>query len=201
MSRRPLTRPPGRLQYRTLFVIAAEGAITEPMYFAAFNDDNTTITVKCSTGRGGSSPPQVLKLMQSFLKDTKLRKNDEAWLVVDRDNWTDKQLQEAHSWTQNSKAYGFALTNPKFEYWLLLHFEDGDDVSSIRNCDERLRRYIPGYEKRIEVRKFTAEMILSAIDRAIKRNSPPCSDWPRSFGSTTVHILVQHILRSKTNSA
>ena len=121
--------------------------------------------------------------------------SDEAWLVVGKDNWKDEQLERLHAWAQSHKNYGFALSNPKFEYWLLLHFEDGIGISSSIECSERLKRYLPGYDKGIDVRKISRSQIDMAVERARQRDNPPCCDWPRNPGVTTVYRLVESILR------
>ena len=66
--------------------------------------------------------------MQQYLKDEDIKTTDEAWVVVDKDQWGDAQLNSLFRWSQSSTNFGFALSNPKFEYWLLLHFEDGNNV-------------------------------------------------------------------------
>jgi hypothetical protein len=92
--------------------------------------------------------------------------------------------------------YGFALSNPMFEYWLLLHFEDGSGVSSGRDCSDRLKQYLADYDKGIDVRKFTSQGIEDALRRARQRDCPPCVDWPRSVG-TTVYRLIEAILKER----
>jgi hypothetical protein len=77
--------------------------------------------------------------MAEYLRQESLKKSDEAWLVVDKDQWSNEQLEQLLRWAQGSDNYGFALSNPKFEYWLLLHFEDGEGISSSRACLERLK--------------------------------------------------------------
>ncbi len=109
--------------------------------------------------------------MEKHLKEEGLKKSDEAWLVTDKDQWNDDQLTQLHYWSQKEDTYGFALSNPKFEYWLLLHFEDGSNVSSARDCSQRLKRYLPEYDKGIDVPKFTGEMIDHAIRRAKQRDN------------------------------
>ncbi len=192
--RRKFQRPQGERRYRKLFVIAVEGVKTEPQYFAIFNDQQSVIQVKCLKGNLKSSPPQVLKRMEDHLRRERLRISDEAWLVVDKDQWTDKQLARLHDWAQASDNYGLALSNPKFEYWLLLHFEDGDDIASSQDCNDRLKRYLRGYDKGINARKIKPDQIKQAIRRARLRDDPPCADWPRSLGSTTVYKLIENIL-------
>ena len=125
------------------------------------------------------------------------KSSDEAWLVVDKDQWTDEQLTQLHQWSLQQEHYGFALSNPKFEYWLLLHFEDGTGVTSSRDCTDRLKRWIPDYDKGIDTRKISQSQIDVAIRRAKKRDHPPCSDWPRSLGQTTVYRLIENILQAR----
>lgn len=83
-----------------------------------------------------------------------------------------------------------------FEYWLLLHFEEGKDIHSASECRLRLKRHLPNYDKSIDPFSITREMIEDALRRAKNRDTPPCVDWPRSPGSTTVYKLVDNILNS-----
>jgi len=192
--RRKFKRALGQRSYRKLYVIVAEGIKTEPQYFAIFNNMQLVIKVNCLRRRGGSSPDKVLKQMQDYIRDESLRVSDEAWLVVDKDEWTNDQLTALYDWSETGDNYGLALSNPKFEYWLLLHFEDGTGVSSSRECSERLRRHLPQYAKGIDPRRFTKDRIDAAIRRAESRDTPPCIDWPRGTG-TTVYRLVKLLIR------
>ncbi len=194
-KRRRFRRLPGERPYRKMFVIATEGNKTEPLYFGIFNDQQSVIHVRCLKSKHESAPTHVLKKMENFLEGKALRKSDEAWLVVDKDNWTDEQLAELHAWSQKKDTYGFALSNPMFEYWLLLHFDDGTGMSSARAGADRLRRNLPGYDKGLDLRKITPERIDAAVRRAKLRDNPPCTDWPRSIGHTTVYRLVENILK------
>ena len=192
-------RATGQRRYRKIFVIAAEGIKTEPNYFALFND-HSVIYVSCLKGDHGSSPAQVLRRMERYLERKEIGKTDEAWLVVDKDQWTDKQLAELHKWSQGTNSRGFALSNPRFEYWLLLHFEDGAGISSSQECSRRLRRHLPNYDKSVDHRMFTRDKIVSAVGRAAARDSPPCRDWPRDPWRTTVYRLVGNILKAQAES-
>ena len=196
-NRRRYRRSIGKRRYRKLFIIATEGDKTEPQYFVILNNQNLVIHVDCIKSRDRSSPLQVLKRMKDRLKQETLKSSDEAWLVVDKDQWTDKQLAQLHTWSQDADNYGFALSNPKFEYWLLLHFEDGTNIGSASECSARLKKHLPGYDKSLDIRKITLDMIEEAIRRAKVRDNPPCEDWPRTFGSTTVYKLVENILSER----
>ena len=195
-KRRKIKRSIGTRRYRKLLVIAVEGCKTEPQYFMLFNEIQSTFHVKPLCGRSESSPIQVLERMKSHLVREGLQKSDEAWLVVDRDHWPEQHLKKLHTWSESTDNYGFALTNPKFEYWLLLHFEDGIKISSSRKCSERLRKHIPHYDKGIDSTQFNLDRIKSAICRAKLRDNPPCTDWPRTAGNTTVYRLVEKIIKT-----
>ena len=193
-KRRKFQRSLGELPYKKLFVLAVEGVKTEPQYFGIFNNQQSVIRVSCLKSSHGSSPLQVLKRMEDHLRQVDLRSTDEAWLVVDKDQWTDEQLVQLHEWAQTGDNLGFALSNPKFEYWLLLHFEDGNDIASSRDCTDRLKRHITDYDKGIDARKFTIERIKQAISRAKLRDNPTCVDWPHSLGGTTIYRLVEKLV-------
>jgi hypothetical protein len=42
----------------------------------------------------------VLARMESYLKEEGLKASDEAWLVVDKDQWTEEQLSLLYQWSQ-----------------------------------------------------------------------------------------------------
>jgi uncharacterized protein YpiB (UPF0302 family) len=192
-KRRQFHRKLGQRRYRKLIIIATEGVKTEPQYFALLNNQQSIVQIECLRPGSRTSPRQVLERMENHLKQAALRESDEAWLVIDKDHWTDDQLTHLHSWSQNKNNYGFALSNPKFEYWIVLHFEEGSEISNSRECTDRLRRYLPNYDKSIDQKKITQAMIFEAISRAREKDTPPCADWPRSTG-TTVYRLVERIL-------
>ena len=92
---RTFQRPLGERRYKKLFVISVEGSKTEPQYFAIFNQPQSIILVKClKRPSTESSPIQVLKRMEGYLRKESLRKTDEAWIVVDKDDWMEDQLRE-----------------------------------------------------------------------------------------------------------
>ncbi len=200
MSR--FVRPFGTRRYERLYLIAVEGAVTEPGYFAMF--DCQALKVECLRAKGKSAPPDVLKRMKGRIDRESMREGDEAWLVVDKDRWTDAQLKELHDWvveqTKGVVIRGLAVSNPKFEYWLLLHFEDGSQVNTGAACSSALGRHLSGYDKRVPDDVFTDERIREAVRRAKARDTPPCRDWPRTTG-TTVYRLVESLMRPPAEEA
>jgi len=188
-QRRRFQRLLGERRYRTLFIIAAEGIKTEKMYFDMFHGQGAT----CIPGDKKTTASHVLRRLQRYLRQQNVVGPFEAWVVVDKDENDEGELALLQQWAQSTENHGLALSNPKFEYWLLLHFEDGDNVASSRECTDRLKRYLPQYDKSIEIRTITRVRVMEAIQRARRRDTPPCSDWPRMAG-TTVYRLVEKLL-------
>lgn len=192
IKRRSFKRPLGERRYKKLFIIATEGAKTEPQYFSIFNDQNSIVKVLCIKGKNRSAPLEVLKRMKISLKEELLHPSDEAWLVIDKDNWIEDHLTILFEWSKENDKYGLAVSNPKFEYWLLLHFEDGYGVSNGKECSARLKKHLPEYDKSMDPRKITKEMVEKAIERARKNDTPGCEKWPTKIG-TTVYRLITRI--------
>ncbi len=205
-----ILRPTGhQLSPRKTVVIVTEGSKTEKEYFVLFFEIlNRQLPASPlfkpifpPRKRSSSAPKRVLNCMKKFLEFNGKEPNaiHEAWLVVDRDEWKDKQLSELGAWEQKRRNYRFALSNPKFEYWLLLHFEDGNAIKSRHDCSRRLKKHIPDYDKGIfgnsAYRKITWERIQNATRRARQRDDPPCEDLSRVPGCTTVYRLVESILK------
>jgi hypothetical protein len=189
-------RTPGSRRYKKLFIISTEGTKTEPQYFQFFNSQDLVVHVKCLKGNDKTSPEAILKRMKRHLKDEGLKKSDEAWLVMDKDQWSQKQLTSLHEWSNEKENYGLAVSNPKFEYWLLLHYEDGAKIKSAADCSGRLKRHLSGYDKDIDISKITLKMVSDAVGRAKILDTPQCEKWPDSFGST-VYRLIENILQKK----
>ncbi len=189
-QRRFVRRPPF-INYRKRFVVATEGRKTEPDYFALFNSKTTTVDVKILKGKHRTAPAQVFARAEQFEINEGIRKGDEIWLVIDTDNWNHQQLNEVLQ-ACRQQDYSLTVSNPCFEYWLLLHFENGRGVTSAGNCVTRLKRYLPDFDKgHVETHKLKSR-IFEAIDRARQKDQPPCVDWPRTNG-TTVYRLVDRL--------
>ncbi len=194
--RRTFQRPLGDRRYRRLFVIAVEGAVTEPQYFSMLDNQNAAVKIKTLRSRSDSAPTHVLQRMKRYLMEESLTGADEAWLVVDRDDWPEEHLDSLWQWSTEKTQRGLALSNPSFELWLLLHFEDGAGVSTKNEIVARLKRYLPNYDKSIDGFRGLMGLIDEALKRAKRRDNPASPSWPRSFGITTVYRLVESIRRS-----
>lgn len=90
------SRTQGTRPYRSLFAIVVEGQ-TELRYFTMplFQDRNVKVEI-----RPGKQPdPPALNraaddLLASLKRSGALRAGDQAWIVLDKDDWTANQLTE-----------------------------------------------------------------------------------------------------------
>lgn len=193
-------RRTGSRPYRKLFLIVTEGTKTEPDYFRMVRQlviqeaTSSEINVQCTGGLDGSDPKNLLGRMEEQLQIKNLKPSDEAWIVMDRDNWLPKDLNKVMAWAKPQPNYRVAFSNPSFEYWLLLHFEDGNGVGNQRECEKRLKICWPDYNKRVPINKFDLRTVKKAIERAKQRNQPPSKGWSGRPGVTTVYVLVERML-------
>jgi len=191
-KRRRYTRRPPVRDYRKFYIIATEGAVTEPAYFSMFQGKRATVRIRLLDNKHDSAPQKVFKQAEQFIQKEGLRKNDAVWLVLDRDTWSEDVLNTVWRRCQEM-GFSLAVSNPCFEYWLLLHFENGNGVTSVSNCRSKLVRYLPNFSKgHVEVEQLKPR-IEKAIDHAEQKDVPPCEDWPHTNGST-VYRLVKEFL-------
>lgn len=197
MGRRRLHRLVSIRETRPVFFIATEGRRTEPSYLnlKLFKPPETSVLTRLLPTRSSSSPIAVLKRMQKYIKDYELKERDELWLVVDRDQWLIAHLDVLFNWTKLADNRNLAVSNPKFEYWLLLHFEDGHGVRNPSECTDRLKCQCPDFNKsNVSVGRFTKERVKCAITRAKAKDDPPCEKWPGEYG-TTVYRMIERIIQ------
>ena len=89
---------------------------------------------------------------------------------------------------------GVALSNPKFELWLLVHFMDLPQICGPSECDRFLRSHMSVDGKHIIPSAYT----LTSIESAVARSAVACPGGlcPRTITGTTVGVLVNHIVSS-----
>ncbi|MGL5355333.1 MAG: RloB family protein [Cetobacterium sp.] len=123
---------------KKVFVIACEGSETEISYFKGIQDNkdelgiSNNIEIKPLQREGTKShPTHVLADLKRYMQENGI-KNDELCMVIDRDpnNFFESQFDKIVQECKKNK-YFLAITNPCFEFWLLLHF----DISFYSNIE------------------------------------------------------------------
>ena len=193
--------------------IAGEGK-TEEQYFDGIKDLNTNSVVKVERlekedeADTKSHPKHVLDLLNERKKRWEEYGIDpnELWMVVDRDKQSvsEEQLTEIIEECCKNR-YNLALSNPTFEFWLLLHLKDikeYDEKKLLENKKiNRSRRFIEkelsillnGYNKKNLKFEKSKSDIKAAIERAKKL---PTDNKALSHQlGTSVCLLVEKIVK------
>lgn len=141
-------------------LIVCEGAKTEPNYLEDIRRELRLATANIEVCRGeGRSPGTIVKYaLERFDEDDEF---DRVYCVFDRDEHADyeasvERCRQLRKMNKNAKHCLFtAITsNPCFEYWLILHFEDTSrpfvrkGKKSPGDCAvSHLKKYIAKYDK------------------------------------------------------
>ena len=186
----------------TLFVIASEGVVTEPDYFnglkARWQSPRIHVEVLTRPEAGESSPERVLTILRGFARSYSLRDGDQLWLVIDRDSWMPRTLANVARECER-KDYHLAISNPCFELWLLLHFEDVPNQRTERrqelfeNHNGLLKREVASHRQpNTEFIDHFISGTPAAIARGRSLDATPRARWPNQLG-TRVYRLVEQL--------
>lgn len=172
-----------------LIVIASEGEKTEAHYFTIFRSTKLQVRVIPSEG-GRSSPEHVLSNLVEFSQQYELGEGDQLWLAIDRDQWTARTLSQVAKGLQ-SRGWGLALSNPCFELWLALHFDDPIPANATANdLTDYLRMRLGSYNKsRFDLGHFK-NRVRDAEERARELDTRQGDRWPQAIGSR-VYLITQ----------
>ena len=190
MRRKRLQSTP-QTNIKKTFYIATEGTKTEPIYFEYIDRFREDIQLKIIGA--GKSPKGVQTKIENHLTKKGLSRGDEAWIVVDRDKWEVNEINQVQRWA-NSNYCSFTLSNPCFELWLILHFEDKTGFVDAKQCKKYFETKFCDKNKNPNFEGLTVSGIKVAIARAKQRYGPKKAVWPKSSGCTTVYRLVENFL-------
>jgi hypothetical protein len=196
-----------------LIIIVAEGSNTEKKYFDDLVDAYAALNIHVEVLNridAGPDPKTVLKALDHFREQYSLRSGyDELWLVIDVDRWPKKQLSEAGSLCAQKK-YGYAVSNPCFEMWLLLHLKSLDeylekDLQEFRDnkrpnsrhartrLELELVNLLGSYSKRNPDTSKFLKNVNTAIERAKALDKHPEQRWVNDLG-TRVYLIAETIV-------
>lgn len=186
-----------------VFVIATEGARTEPSYFAALQARGLIDTIRVRLEvlpavENKSAPNWVLERLDSFCGKHDVHEDlDQLWLVIDLDQWGAKKLSDVAKQCRE-KGYFLAVSRPCFEVWNILHREDlSEELADNAACEARLRQLLGSYNyANPDWSHLTLESSWLAVRRAEALDAPRAR-WPQKTGSR-LHRLMSLVLRKAT---
>ena len=198
-----------------LIVIASEGKDTERIYFKALAKEYTNprvhvhILKRSEAELNNSSPEHVLKQLNDYKEQYALEADDELWLVIDKDRWTEAMLSHVATECAQDEYMHMALSNPCIELWLLLHLVDATSLSpeeqqqwlenrrKSKNAAPylkvRLRKKMGSYHESSYDALALIAHVEDAIERARALDKNPNDRWPQTLG-TRVYLLAESVM-------
>ena len=180
-------------------LIVCEGSATEPQYFNALRRKLRLHAIQIDVvSTDKSEPIDVVEYAISKKKDGAKEglPYSKVWCVIDVEIPPHKTLDKAWEKAATESDFELILSNPFFEYWLLLHFEK---ITAPFNEDKDLHRALrdahPSYKKS----NIHFDVLYPRTDTAIKHSKETlkankCSkDLREQNPSTHVHIVVRHL--------
>ncbi|MCC7494054.1 MAG: RloB domain-containing protein [Fimbriimonadaceae bacterium] len=169
---------------RPRLLIVCEGSHTEPGYLQALcrqlRLDRSTAVIQAA----GAGPTAVVR----HAKRHRLR-DDQVWCVFDRDQHEDY----ATAYAQAGKlGFRCAVSNPCFEFWLVLHYEYTSAPLSTAGAFARLRTHLAGYDTAGPVYASCGAQLKVALHhaRVLRQHHDDVGNQPDANPSTTVPDLV-----------
>jgi hypothetical protein len=207
-EREELFRESNSVHKERIIVLAFEGNNTEEIYFDELKaseifDDSLIFLhlLKRPKNDTNSAPNHVFKKLKKEAKDEyNFEQGDELWMIIDTDNW--KNIPEIILECKNQNNMFVAVSNPSFEFWLLLHIKDiaeysQDELKSILQnrkisnkknyIDSKIIEVIGSYNKSNPKPELYIPTISNAIRQA-KQLDINKDDFPKSLGSHVYKI-------------
>ncbi|MBT9448755.1 RloB domain-containing protein [Akkermansia glycaniphila] len=184
---------------RRLILVMVEGE-TEECYFTKLKKKTKVlgITVECACAEH-STPDSVIKCAQKAKTPFGVA-YDERWVVYDTDVLSTDELNQTLS-QAGKGSLQCAISNPCFEYWLLLHHEYctpsfNSSDHCIRRLQERDATYRKGKSNAMEsyLEESKVRTAVAHAERVMQSHRFARNDEPHPHPSTTVHLLVKKLL-------
>jgi len=184
---------------RPRVLVCCEGAVTEPSYLNDLKSKLRIRLVHIEVVPSGSDPKTLVdgavERKQQAERNARREKDDnlkydEVWCVFDVD--AHEHIPDAKQKAGANKI-NLAISNPCFELWLLLHFQDQRGHIERHQAQSACRGYMPGYEKEVPF-DLVYPHHQEAVDRAVALDQ-----WQQEQGrtgenpSTGVHRLTERI--------
>ncbi|MCL2712749.1 MAG: RloB family protein [Methanomassiliicoccaceae archaeon] len=181
-------------------VIIVEGR-SEKIYFERFRTSESPIAIRIHESKDRTAEGMVAKCLHLIERSGLNTDVDEVIAVFDADRNAVEDIEEAVK-TCSKNNVTMYISNPSFEFWLLLHFEDDKTTYIQEDLEKRLEKYIKAEYKKSEGinRHIGHEHIEQAIARS--KSLLPEGDpvkCKNTMPSTCIHILVEKLINKQTN--
>lgn len=185
---------------RTRVLICCEGEVTEPSYLNGLRRERRIRLVQTEVVPCGANPKTLVDYAVDKKKEAERQarkerddnlKYDEIWCVFDVD------LHEhipAAKQKADANRINLAISNPCFELWLLLHFQEQSAHIERHHVQSACRGHMPRYDKEVPF-----DLVFPRYREAVQR-AEALEHWQETRGcagenpSTGVHRLTERIM-------
>lgn len=161
----------------------------EARYFDIFNEEDIKLQFKvipCEENR--SSPQHVFNHLKKEIKKEPLRDDDEIWVVIDVDRYQEHLPELARLCVD--AGFKLAVSNPCFEFWLLLHFRD--PKRQYKSCKKVKKPFSIEMDSDPNNSEGYYEIFYPKFEDAVKRAKSRDLEeerWPNKNGSRVYKIV------------
>jgi hypothetical protein len=180
-----------RLEARSRLLVVCGTAKTEEQYFRGLRSSVANRAVDVVLVNRPRSPLEVVRYAIGYVRDA-AKDFDETWCVFDVDQFDISSAIDVA--TDFDVALG--VSNPCFELWLLLHYENCRRFQNACNDTEgKLKRFVPAYDKAFLRFSDFAGGVVDAIARA--KALDPSGQRNTINPSTSVWRLAEKIMEQR----
>lgn len=179
---------------RQTVIFLVEGKNTEPAYFDWLRKQelvNKKFNLKLQPAEGATSAKGLLSRAKRIRKE-----NPDAYLcvILDKDANSEEILNSLQAWAKKfPEKCKVAITFPKFELFLLMHYCDVSGLNTAGAIDRQMEIYQPGYSRKKipNMERLSADNVLAALKRAkLAKNQLPERD------ASQIADLVQWLIKA-----
>ena len=203
-SQNSLRRLPGKRQPRSHILIICEGSETEPNYFKALRRELrlSSVEVEIEGKSHASAPIRVvdfaLQRKNERAREAKrsnfLTEYDEVWCVIDVENPANNATFNIAVQKAKREYLDIAVSNPAFEYWYLLHYEETSKVfSDGQELKRALKIHVSDYNESKDMFTELYPKTELALERAKRILINHLNNEPFPNPSTFVFKLVERL--------
>ncbi len=175
-ERQDFFRESQTIEKEKIVVLAFEGNNTERLYFEEFKNttrfNNELIylhLLKRPKNDTNSAPNHVFNKLKKEAKDEfNFNANDELWMIIDTDKW--RNIPQIIIECKKAGNMHVAVSNPCFEFWLLLHIKNIGEFSQ-NELDLILKN------EKITSKKNYVDKIIMEILGSYNKNNPQLDNF------------------------
>lgn len=178
------------------FYVFCEGKNTEPDYLRDYKEEHkaiTTLKVFKEQGKPEAIVREACEHKGRLSKEERALPN-EFWVVFDRDNHD--RIDEAFKLARQNDIH-VAFSNPCFELWALLHFQEQAGHIEGKKVQSLLQQHMPSYDHERGARVSFAALFPKTLDAEKRARTllarADTHGSPHGNPSTTLWLLLKRM--------